>query len=302
MAPLSSYKIDSLLVFFVGYFCTTVSAFSSLPQPRIRPSSGPHLRLQQRGPQIIFQSTTEADEDTESAPKTESLNFRGDLTISSDPLPKGTTKADVASFMSKIETRNLLLSSAGTRPVEEVSASSELKELWLQCCNEEYGAEHKPEPDDCILACDTIIQFPGLKMINRVYNGVKCATDADSGIPSYSFFLIGENRTVSGLPPVVFLFNKLTGAAKKGDSLKPTAVAKSTCSVKENQDGDMFFNFDASIHIKVKFPALLLKLLPASKEKVEDQGSASLAKTIRKEIDGSTKSLYSSFMATRQSN
>ena len=301
MAPLSSYRLGGMLVLLVGYFCTTALAFSCLYLHPIRPSSAPQ-HLPWRARPIILQSTAEADEDTESASKTVSLNFHGDLTAASDPLPKGTTKADVASFLIKCETRNSLLSSAGTRQVEEVSASPELSASWTQCCNQDYGAENMPEPDDCILACDTTIQFPGLKMINRVYNGIKCAIDADSGIPVYSFFLIGEKKTVSGLLPVVFLFNKLTGAAKKGDSLQPTAVAKSICSVKENQDGDMVFNFDASIQIKVEFPALLLKLLPASKEKVEEQGSTSVAKTISKEIDGSTKFLYDSFMAARQPN
>ena len=288
-----TYNLSVLLVLF-GYFCSTVVSFIILQQP-IGTGATSHIGRPRRTLPTNLRSTA-GDEEEKTSSNKETLVFRGDLNLSSEPLPKSTAKADVASFLLRPEIRNSLLSSGGTRPVEEVPRNPELDELWIKFCNKEYGAQHKPQPGDSILACDTVIKFPGLKMVNRVFNGVKCSVDPDSGIPTYSFFLIGERQSVTGLPPVVFVFNKLTGADKKGDSLEPSGVAKSTLSVKENTDGNMVFNFVADIQIKIEFPALLLKILPTTKEKAEAQGSKSILKAIYKAVDDSTKSLYDAFI------
>ena len=181
--------------------------------------------------------------------------------------------------------------------MREVPRDTEFDVLWNKCCDREYGAENKPEPDDTILVADNVIQFPGLQLTNEVYNGVKRVVDPSTGLPTYKFFLIGEERSISGLPPVVYMFNTLTGAnKKKSNSLETQAVAISTFRVTKNGGGSLLFTFEVSFRIVLVFPALLLKILPLSKEKTESQGSASVSHTLSKSVEDSIKSLYDTFL------
>jgi len=103
---------------------------------------------------------------------------------------------------------------------------------------------------------------------------------------------------------VVYMFNKLTGMNKKGDSLKPSGVAASIVSLQEtagDDDENLVINFDANIKITVEFPAFLLKILPVSKEKAEEQGSASILKSVKPSLDQSLTGVYDAFLDHQKS-
>jgi hypothetical protein len=228
---------------------------------------------------------------SEQAGKKGTLVFHADIDMLSDPLPEGTSKEEVTTFLRRTESRDMLLSAGGTRPVHEVPMTDELAELWKECCKD-YGSEYLPESEDCILACDATIQFPGVKLVTTTYSGVKRAK-SETEESQYTFLMVGEEQSASGL--LTGIFNRLTGNDKKGDSLEPSGRATSVISVVENQDKSLAFNFDASIEIKVEFPSFLLKILPVSKEKAEAQGSASISKTISKDIKKAVNGAYEAF-------
>ena len=253
-------------------------------------SSGPSIvsRLHSAGSEIIEDSEHDASERKKAA-----LTFHGDVSISSDPLPEGTSREDAIAFLRKSETKNLLLSAGGTRPVAEIPMSDELENLWKECCKD-YGSEYLPETGDCILSCDSISQFPGVKLVTTVFSGVKAAK-SENDSPQYTFLLVGEKQSVSGA--LAGIFNRLTGNDKKGDSLTPSGLAKSTVSVVESSGNKLAFNFEASIEIIVEFPSFLLKILPVSKEKAEAQGSASISKTISEDARKAVAGVYESYTA-----
>jgi hypothetical protein len=231
------------------------------------------------------------------------LTFRVELSVSSDPLPAETSTEQIKIFLGDMETRKIMLSAGKSREVQQVSMSPELERLWRELCQQEYGEANLPgSPDDCILATDTITRLPGIQLINKIYNGVKTKTD-DAGIPQYTFLMIGEKQSVSGPAPLVWIFNKLTGADKKKDpSLRPSGVAKSDVAIIKNDDGTLALRCDVTLKITVTFPAVLLKILPTSKEKAEASASASIGKGLQKEVEKSAKSLYDAFLKIQKAH
>jgi hypothetical protein len=236
-------------------------------------------------------------EDVAAPKKQANLTFLVELSVSSDPLPAETTTEQIKVFLEDMETRKLMLSTGKSREVQLVPMSPELTSLWNEQCQQEYGEANLPgSPDDCILATDVITRLPGLRLNNKIYNGVKKSTN-DAGIPQYTFLMIGEKQSVKGPAPLVWIFNKLTGAEKKKDpSLKPSGVAKSDVAVINNQDGSLAIRYDVSIKITVTFPAVLLKILPTTKEKAEASASASIRKGLQKDVENGAKGVYDGFL------
>ncbi|CAB9501453.1 expressed unknown protein [Seminavis robusta] len=247
--------------------------------------------LPDRAASTCLGSTTSGDEEDGKA----TLNFLVELNLSSDPLPHSTTKEEVSGFLKDPETRKLMLSAAGSREVDEVPLNSELESLWKECCKEEYGENLLPGEGDCILATTTVTKLPGVSLNNKIYNGVKQFTDEETGIPKFTFMMVGEEQSARG--PLVWIFNKLTGKKEEEEaSLKPSGFAASHVSVVQDEDGNLAFNYDATIKITVKFPATLLKILPTTKEKAEASASASIGKGIRKDVEKGNKGVYDAFI------
>jgi hypothetical protein len=202
--------------------------------------------------------------------------------------------------------------------------NSVLNELWQRACEEYYGREHyynnrsnensKQHPDR-IIATETVLQFPGLKMINRVYNVIKIVDTKESSssssssnpaasihVPELLSFMIGEKQQVKGLPPAVWLFNKLTGYdTRKNQSISPssgsaftritwqtddttTTIGTTSNSATENNTMGRL-RIQAHVTIRTNFPKALLRILPVSKAKMEQQGSQAVRKSIEKELD-----------------
>jgi hypothetical protein len=130
---------------------------------------------------------------------------------------------------------------------------------------------------------ESTVQFPGLKMVNLVYSGVKARSKDD--LPYYDIILVGERKRVFGAPPIVWLYNSLTGhsAEKEGVLRSPSARVQSVISVTDKEFGPCFC-FDCNVVIVVEFPKAVMKFLPFSKEKMEEQGTASVRKAVEKDI------------------
>ena len=58
------------------------------------------------------------------------------------------------------------------------------------------------------------------------------------------------------------------------------------------------FSIEASLEVIVKFPSLLLKVMPVSKKKAEEQGSASVLKAIGKDIEAVLPKVRSYYLET----
>ncbi|EEC50589.1 predicted protein [Phaeodactylum tricornutum CCAP 1055/1] len=211
-----------------------------------------------------------------------SLTFRCDIQYTSEVLPE-CGKEEAAAFLFRPETRDLLLSAGGSRLVKEVLVTPEIKGMWVEACQRYYSQEDFPEKGDKVMVVGTEIKFPGLKLMIKALSGVK-AYSTDDGLYIYKFYSIAEKQQVEGALPVVWLFNQITGAKDKPNGFGPSNAWSKTCVSIVELGAGTAYNFDCTFEIKMQFPATLLRLLPASKEMVEEQSSITIRNTLFKDI------------------
>jgi hypothetical protein len=248
----------------------------------------PFVKPTQRRPSSLYQ---------QHAAK-ETLVFIGDFSHESDPI--ACSKEQVVNFLQQPETMLMLLGAGGKREVVVYpSLSAEMNQLWIDACVkfDAYGNDNLPSPSDTAITCDSIIQFPGLRLVITVLNGVKIKLDSN-GIPKYVFVLIGEKKIASGATPIVWLYNRLTGAVKEDNDTYnlSDANAKSTVSV-ATENGSFSFKFDLQLRIKVEFPKTLLRILPASKDSMEEQGSSAVRRAVSQDVIDSINSTVETFLS-----
>ena len=188
----------------------------------------------------------------------------------------------------KIETnRNCLVTAGNSKPCETITPSPELFQLWKIKADLTGGTE--PNDDDVVLQINTGgIKFPGLTLTSVAMIGCKLVTNAVSSFPEYQFVLIDDAQQVEGAKPVVWIFNQLTGSSKKVriPSDGPLSITRVSAKLTDDEKGIIFFS-EGYLKIFVKFPAFLLRILPVSKEKAEEQGSMTIQKVIEKDVKAS---------------
>jgi hypothetical protein len=227
------------------------------------------------------------------------LTFTANFDVTSDKLPSDSYHDAYAFFMTK-QFRNHLLSSGGKSFIQEVEVDDTLQQMWEEASETWSGIETSPnlENGDCVVASETSLDFPSLKLLNTVYSGVKCLIDIN-GKPYYTCVSIADKRTPVGPAPVVWLYNKLTGSNTTTEYSPPGGRAKSVITIDEINDGHAI-RFQAEVQIIVEFPKLLMKLLPASKEKLEHDGSVSVYKSLNKQIQHGIESIVDNFQLWKE--
>jgi len=122
----------------------------------------------------------------------------------------------------------------------------------------------------------------------------------------YQLVYIKDEQYVDGPRVLVWIFNKLTGKnsntgsgnGNSGSSIGSGSDAPSNSKqqsvssfsrfyVNITNDKMAIFKIESMLDIAIKFPTFLLKILPVSKEKAEEQGSASVMKTLVKDTGAS---------------
>lgn len=156
---------------------------------------------------------------------------------------------------------------------------------------EEIKVANVNEDDKKMLQISTSMNFPGLRVSSSNVFGAKLVKmegddeKTTTTLPEIQMTLINSMQSVDGLPPSVWLYNKLTGASS--DSYKKDSRSTSSYSivkVKPISDDQFVFTSFAQIEVNVKFPSTLIKILPVSVEKLEEQGSNAMQKSIEKEL------------------
>jgi hypothetical protein len=273
------------ILFALLFLCDADSAtsFSIHGQPRRL------VLMRHAAPGEVSEAETDSSKGTK-------LDFKGVFQVTSNPLPS-LPDDKMTSFFENPTYWNLLVTAGGERPCEEISATESLLEDWKKACDV-VGAQY-PADNDVILSVITGgIDFPGLHLKNKAQIGVKLLQEPS---PRYEFTLIGDERTVTGLAPVVWMFNKLTGAgAGDKNSDNTTTSSLSVISFEQGEDGKTTITADANISVTVKFPSALLKILPTNKEKAEETGGKAITKAVEKDLQASMKAFeeeYLNFMA-----
>ena len=249
---------------------------------------------------FFVRKATTIDERTTSSRlhATEKLVFKGDYVTTTDPLPTGTTEADIADFLSTLGNRDIFLSAGGTREVEEMEMTPQLKRYWRGCCKH-FNSDAIPSEQDKLVAVATEIHFPGLTIQTTSVSGIIEIRNEQNILEAFEAFLIAEKSEPKGTAPVVWIYNKLTGNNKreKGVFQPPKQTkAKSTIGSVRLEDGSLALSFKLNMQITIEFPAMLLKILTTSKEKAEEQGSTSVLKTVSKDIESARMAAYDKFI------
>ncbi len=163
------------------------------------------------------------------------------------------------------------------------------------------------------------MNFSGLKISSNSLIGVKYLKDGDiinsennnddnndannDNKPEYQLVFIKDSPIVQGPRILVWIYNQLTGSNKNKNVNKTAAKDGSDTNTDENEkeqtvrafsrftyettpDGkSLIFSVESKLEVVIKFPSLLLKIMPVSKEKAEEQGSESVLKAMGKDIE-----------------
>jgi hypothetical protein len=213
-------------------------------------------------------------------------------------------RSDLAEFLRQKDARDRLASAGGRKTSQEHALTPDLRRLWINSCNECYGDASLPDPDrDAVVSCESVVRFPGLQLTSTVYVGAKLRCDA--GMPEHEFVLIAEQQRLEGPPPMVWMYRKLTGmtdhaadSSNDGTTPQPSkGHSKSRVSVVELDDGQsLALSLDTNLQIRVDFPSFLIRVLPASKERMEEQGSAAVLRAVSKDVVDAGNSTWDAFL------
>lgn len=225
----------------------------------------------------------------------ETLIFSFQTSVVSDKLPTNDIN-EIRTFIRSKECRNHFLSGGGKTVIREEEFTENLEKMWIESSDKWYGNESIPsiENKDKIVASETAINFPGMKLTNTVFSGVKILEDEKCN-PYYKCFLVADKKIPTGAKPVVWLYYKLTGGESKLDYNPPAGNAVSTICITEVDDNGYALKFSCNLQIIIEFPKVLMKILPSSKEKIEEQGSESVRKAVEKDIMSSISTTNDSF-------
>lgn len=253
---------------------------------------------QVRAPQSSHEaenSTTEGNDSNKAC-----LVFRADYVKESRPAPATSQEAMIEFFRNPIH-RNCLISAGNKRETSSVPTTKELLEKWKKRALSLKAAE--PEVSDTIIKIRLGgMRFPGIILESTSLIGTKVLIPSESNaFPSYEFLLIQDKRQATGLKPLVWIYDQLTGAGKKEREKDTARISLSRVTVQESEHNKTItFKIETFIQIRINFPAFLLKILPVKKEKAEAQGSQGIAKVIKHDIDSAMAKFRDLYAASLQ--
>lgn len=219
------------------------------------------------------------------------LKFGAEINTKSNPLSYD-SKEEVISFFKNPQNRNLFITAGGKRDYQTMSMTSDILRDWTKQC-EHMGTALPDENDEVFTVKTGGVQFPGLKLETSAIMGIKLI-EKDGGL-KYQITLIGDDRKVKGLPPVVSVFNKLTGGGSESGSSSNLSTTNIICDFGE-EESKVAFKAETFLTVHIKFPAILLKILPTSKEKAEEQGSQSIYNSLSKDVQASMEAFEETYL------
>lgn len=164
----------------------------------------------------------------------------------------------------------------------------------------------KPTSNDTLLALSVMTPFLvfvlkvtamiGVKLVWRSY---ACKSTHDSiKLPEYQFILLDQSFSADGPPPLLFIVNQLTGINKTGKgTYKQRNHALFTVTAEPSEDlKRVAFASHMTAELNIRFPEMLLRLLPVPKEVIEKEGSASLKKSMERDVHPGVDSFRSAYV------
>jgi hypothetical protein len=234
---------------------------------------------------------------------TTTLHFKGNKVFKTDPIPIKADNIETLFVSNLKDIRKLLLSGSGNNKAEILSEeeSSKLMNEWKKQTVKVRAltpdAEEHPELDVICRVNTSGINFVGLEVKSDALIGTKLVLNENSS-PEIQLVFIKDSQYAEGPKILVWIFNKLTGKDdKKGKTEKEQMVTSFSkfYATSSNEGDEISLVIETSLDIAVQFPKFLLKILPVSKEKAEEQGSNSILKTLDKDTGASLKRIEEYF-------
>lgn len=173
---------------------------------------------------------------------------------------------------------------------------------------------------DAILRVTTSgIHFPGLTLKTVATVGCKKVLDDSTNTASLQITLIRDELHAEGPPPLLWVFQQLTGTGKQNKSgvfpptpfsllrgntnqdvsqerrTHSTNIITAECTTDKDSAASIVFCSVAQLSISVSFPSILLRILPVSKQMAESQGSEAINRVVSRDIGPSLEALKKQF-------
>ena len=273
--------LASLLI--TGFTVTVSRSFSPIVRLERRSIRTSHVPKTTSCPLASAPDHVAENVDTSEVVKDEeqsTLTLSGKVLKSTPPLPYSSPE-QLLNFLNVPEHQTLLVNAGGLRKSEDIELSEELLQVWIE--NAEALGGTRPEKGDAVVSVETgDISFPGLSIKSLAQLGRKLVMNSE-GVPELEFIMLGDRRTITGLPPVVWIYNQLTGEGKDNNKRTTTSTI-SRFGYEYTEEKKVVFTCDASLTVRVKFPSFLLKIMTQSKEKAEESGGKAIAKAVEKDV------------------
>jgi hypothetical protein len=198
------------------------------------------------------------------------LVFKTTINAKSQPIDP----AALTSYFSTKDFRLFFLSPGGSNPIQDAAWDEELKSFFYKRYQSQLDEDTDLPP--YVHTVETIIQFPGLQMINNVTVACGLQDGYEQKSCYYETFLIAEEKRIRGAAPIVWLFQKLV-PPRSTSRTEPSGTAYTKVC---KDDSNTIVVVVSHVSIEVSFPTFLLRILPMSKEKTQSQGSASIQKAV----------------------
>ena len=145
--------------------------------------------------------------------------------------------------------------------------------------------------DPILRVTTTAIQFPGLTLQTVATVGCKEVPEE----PALQITLIDDELQASGPPPLVWVFNQLTGAGAKSSGRRTHST--NIITAEKTDESTVVFRSDVHLAIDISFPSLLMSILPVSRGRAEKQGSAAIQSVAERDIGPALETLRGKYIA-----
>ena len=142
------------------------------------------------------------------------------------------------------------------------------------------------------------VNFPGLK-VTSISTMTSQLFSCTKGTQEYRFALLSSQSRAEGPKPLLWLFNKLTAADDDQMDRSPkeqTSFSFTRVWTEKTHEGEVVFNTNARLEIRINIPKLIMRLLPVKLEKFEEQGSASIQKLLDRDLGASMERFKTTYL------
>jgi hypothetical protein len=230
------------------------------------------------------------------------LTFSGQILKTSRPLVPLADKQCLIDFFKSDKARNTLFVS-DTPPVPITPIPEKLFREWQTEARKlrvVVPSREAASQQTVMQLCSNGISFSGLHVETTVFCGSKLIEHDDStGLPVYELTMITDKTQARGPKVLMWIYNQVMGTVASSSTNSDAKTTTSLCRISlVEKQGGVAVSFESTFQVKTKFPRFLLKVLPVSKARAEQQGSSAVTSFVQKGVLESLQRFETAFAAT----